>query len=300
MSLFWNIWIIGLTLICLALVTWVLFANRKIKVDKDGEPVTTGHEYDGIEEYDNPMPKWWFNLFILTLVFSVAYLFLYPGLGSYKGFFNWTQINQWEAEMEAAQKQYGPIYAKFADMPLEEVALHPQGKKIGARLFADNCAVCHGSDARGAQGFPNLTDNDWLYGGKPEQILHSIKEGRVAAMPSWTAALGGMDGVDAMSHYVMSLSGRQHDKSKAATSSTQYMQMCAACHGADGKGNQTLGAPNLTDNIWLYGGSQRRIIESIDKGRAGVMPAQKNLLQEEKIHLLAAYVYSLSLDEEPK
>lgn len=299
MSLFWNVWIIGLTVTCLVLVTWVLFANRKIKVNKDGEPQTTGHVYDGIEEYDNPMPKWWFNLFVITLAFAVVYLFLYPGLGSYKGYFGWTQVNQWEAEMAKAQEKYGPIYTKFAEMPIEEVAVDNQANKIGARLFADNCAVCHGSDARGAMGFPNLVDNDWLYGGSPEKILETLNNGRVAAMPPWGAALG-EDGVDAMSHYVMSLSGRDHDKSKATAAETQYMSMCAACHGADGKGNQLLGAPNLTDNIWLYGGSQRRIVETLNKGRSGMMPAQKNLLQPEKIHLLAAYVYSLSLDKETK
>lgn len=299
MSLFWNVWIIGLTVTCLVLVTWVLFANRKIKVNKDGEPQTTGHVYDGIEEYDNPMPKWWFNLFVITLAFAVVYLFLYPGLGSYKGYFGWTQVNQWEAEMAKAQEKYGPIYTKFAEMPIEEVAVDNQANKIGARLFADNCAVCHGSDARGAMGFPNLVDNDWLYGGSPEKILETLNNGRVAAMPPWGAALG-EDGVDAMSHYVMSLSGRDHDKSKATAAETQYMSMCAACHGADGKGNQLLGAPNLTDNIWLYGGSQRRIVETLNKGRSGMMPAQKNLLQPEKIHLLAAYVYSLSLEKETK
>ena len=299
MSLFWNVWIIGLTVTCLVLVTWVLFANRKIKVNKDGEPQTTGHVYDGIEEYDNPMPKWWFNLFVITLAFAVVYLFLYPGLGSYKGYWGWTQVKQWEEEMAKAQEKYGPIYTKFAEMPIEEVAVDNQANKIGARLFADNCAVCHGSDARGAMGFPNLVDNDWLYGGSPEKILETLNNGRVAAMPPWGAALG-EEGVDAMSHYVMSLSGRDHDKSKATAAETQYMSMCAACHGADGKGNQLLGAPNLTDNIWLYGGSQRRIVETLNKGRSGMMPAQKDLLQPEKIHLLAAYVYSLSLEKETK
>jgi len=299
MSLFWNVWIIGLTVTCLVLITWVLFANRKIKVTKDGEPVTTGHVYDGIEEYDNPMPKWWFGLFVITLVFTVFYLAAYPGLGSYKGFFNWTSTNQWEKEMAAAEKTYGPIFAKFADMPLEEVALDPQANKIGARLYADNCAICHGSDARGAMGFPDLTDNDWLYGGTPEKILETIQHGRVAAMPPWAAALG-EDGIDEMSHYVMSLSNRDHDERKAANAKSQYMNMCAACHAADGTGNQMLGAPNLTDNIWLYGGSQRRIVETLNKGRNGVMPAQKDLLQDQKIHILAGYVYGLSLDKETK
>ena len=297
MSIFWNIWIVGLTLVCLALVVWVLFANRKVAIKDDEEPEnrTTGHVYDGIEEYDNPLPKWWFQLFIGTLVFTALYLAWYPGLGSFPGIGGWTSANQLEREHEKAREVQDEIFGAYTQMSIEELAQDNGAMKIGVRLFANNCAVCHGADGGGNYGFPNLTDKDWLYGGTPEKIKETLLHGRAGNMPPWGPIIGEPN-VLAVTEYVLSLSGREHNKAQLEQGGKVFQQNCAACHGADGKGNQTLGAPNLTDEVWLYDGSREGIAQSVRGGRANVMPAQKDMLQEEKIHLLAAYVYSLSLD----
>lgn len=299
MSTFWNVWIIGLTLINLILVTWVPFSNRKVAVSDDDDPEnkTTGHTYDGIQEYDNPLPKWWFQLFVGTLIFTAIYLALYPGLGSWKGLLGWTSANQLEREEEKAQEQFGAIYQEFAAMPVEEVAQDPRALKMGTRIFANNCAVCHGADAGGNYGFPDLTDTDWLYGGTPDAIKHSITYGRMGSMPAWGDIIG-EDNVVAAAEYVMSLSGMEHDAEKAKVGATVYAQSCAACHSADGTGMAAVGAPNLTDDVWLYEGTPQGIRHSIRAGRSNKMPAQSEMLREEKIHLLTAYVYSLSQDEE--
>lgn len=299
MSTFWNVWIIGLTVTNLVLVTWVLFSNRKVAVSDDDDPEnrTTGHVYDGIEEFDNPLPKWWFQMFVATIIFAAVYLALYPGLGSYKGLLGWTSHNQLEREEAEAQEQYGEIFAEFSGMSVEEVAEDPRALKMGLRIFANNCAVCHGADAGGNVGFPDLSDTDWLYGGSPEAIKHSITFGRAGAMPAWGDIIG-EDNVVASAEYVMSLSGMEHDAAKAEIGKGVFMQSCAACHGADAKGMQVVGAPNLTDDVWLYDGSPQGIRHSIRNGRANVMPAQQEKLREDKIHLLTAYVYSLSQEEE--
>lgn len=296
MSVFWNIWIIGLTLTCLVLITWVLFANRKVAVKDDEEPEnrTTGHVYDGIEEYDNPLPKWWFYLFIGTLVFAAIYLVIYPGLGSYKGLIGWTSVNQLEQERDRARETYNEVFGAYMNMPIEELAQDDEAMKIGFRLFANNCAVCHGADGGGNFGFPNLTDNDWLYGGTPEKIKESITHGRAGNMPPLGPVIGEAN-VQAVTEHVLALSGQAHDPKLASKGLDVFQQNCAACHNTDGKGSLLLGAPNLTDNIWLYDGSREGIAHSVRGGRANVMPAQKDMLQEDKIHLLAAYVYSLSL-----
>lgn len=297
MSIFWNIWIVGLTLACLALVIWVLFANRKVAIKDDEEPEnrTTGHVYDGIEEYDNPLPKWWFQLFIGTLVFSALYLVWYPGLGSFPGIGGWTSQNQLEREHEKARVVHEEIFGAYTQMTLEELAQDNDAMKMGVRLFANNCAVCHGADGGGNYGFPNLTDKDWLYGGTPDKIKETLLHGRAGNMPPWGPIIGETN-VLAVTEYVLSLSGREHEKAQLEQGGKVFQQNCAACHGPDGKGNQLLGAPNLADNIWLYDGSREGIAQSVRGGRANVMPAQKDKLQDEKIHLLAAYVYSLSLD----
>lgn len=299
MSTFWNVWIVGLTLINLVLVTWVLFSNRKVAVDDDRDPEnkTTGHVYDGIEEFDNPLPKWWFQLFVGTLIFTAVYLALYPGLGSWKGLLGWTSANQLEREEEKAQEQYGAIYAEFSAKSVEEVAQDPRALKMGTRIFANNCAVCHGADAGGNYGFPNLTDSDWLYGGSADAIKQSITYGRAGNMPAWGPIIG-EENVVAAAEYVMSLSGMEHDAAKAAAGAAVYADNCSACHGADGSGLQALGAPNLTDDAWLYEGTPQGIRHSIRNGRSGMMPAQHDKLREDKIHILAAYVYSLSQDQE--
>jgi len=299
MSIFWNIWIIGLTLICSALVCWVLFANRKVAVKDDAEPEnqTTGHVYDGIEEYDNPLPRWWFYLFVATLVFAALYLILYPGLGSYPGLLGWTSKGQLDMQQKQAQEIHAESFGVYSQMSVEELVDEPRAMKMGVRLFANNCAVCHGADAGGNFGFPNLTDNDWLYGGSPEDIKNTLVNGRNGQMPAWGPILG-ENKVVSVTEYVLSLSGQEHSAALAESGENVFTQNCAACHGADGKGNKALGAPNLTDNIWLYDGSREGIQHSVRNGLNNVMPAQSDLLREDKIHLLTAYVYSLSLDYE--
>ncbi|MGH1439692.1 MAG: cytochrome-c oxidase, cbb3-type subunit III [Cellvibrionaceae bacterium] len=297
MSTFWSLWIIVLTSVNLILLLWVLLANRKVAVSDEADPEnrTTGHVYDGIEEFDNPLPKWWFYMFILTFVFTVFYLILYPGMGSWKGVLGWTSINQLEAQQAKAQSAYQNSYGLYSTMPVEELAQDTKAMKMAQRIYSNNCAVCHGADAGGALGFPNLTDTDWLYGGTPEAIKQTLVGGRQAAMPAWQSVIG-EKGIADVTEYVLSMSGRDHNQEQAAIGKTMFDQNCAACHGADGKGSLAVGAPNLTDDIWLYDGSAAGIRQSLRVGRNGVMPAQKDRLKEEKIHLLTAYVYSLSLE----
>lgn len=300
MTSFWSWYISILSLGTIAALTWLLFATRKGQ-RPDNVEETTGHSYDGIEEYDNPLPQWWFMLFVATIIFALAYLVLYPGLGNYKGILpgyedGWTGVNQWKKEMAKADEQYGPLFAKYAAMPLEEVAQDEQALKMGSRLFASNCSVCHGSDAKGSYGFPNLTDNDWLYGGQPETIKTTILHGRTAAMPAWKDVIG-EEGVKNTAAYVRSLADLKQPEgitADLAAGQKIFQTNCSVCHGADGKGLQALGAPNLTDRIWLYGSSFAQVQQSIRHGRNGQMPAQEAFLGNDKVHLLAAYVYSLS------
>ena len=297
MSTFWSLWIIVLTLSCLALVTWVLLANRKVAIDDDADPenLTTGHVYDGIEEYDNPLPRWWFNLFILTLVFGIIYLAAYPGLGSYKGFLGWTSTGELARDQENAVASYEKSYGVFTQMSAEELIDNAKAMKMGARLFANNCAVCHGADAGGNFGFPDLSDTDWLYGGTPATIKATLVDGRSGSMPAWGPILGEAQ-VALLTDYVLQLSGQEHNADAATQGAVLFGQNCASCHGADATGMHSWGAPNLTDDIWLYDGSREGIRQSLLNGRANQMPAQKDLLREDKIHVLTAYVYSLSQD----
>ena len=298
MSTFWSLWIIVLTLTCLALVLWVLLANRKVAVkdDEDPENRTTGHVYDGIEEYDNPLPKWWFQLFIVTFVFSAFYLALYPGLGSFKGFLGWTSKGELKAAQDDAQEQYAESYGVYSEMSVEELIYNNDAMKMGVRLFANNCSVCHGADGGGNYGFPNLTDNDWLFGGSPAEIKETLLHGRAGNMPAWGAILGEQKVAEVV-EYVLQLSGQEHNQDLAEAGQQVFNQSCTSCHGADGKGMKAL-APNLTDDIWLYAGDRETIAYTIRHGRVNEMPAQKDLIREEKIHVLAAYVYSLSFDYE--
>ncbi len=297
MSTFWSLWIIVLTLTCLALVFWVLMANRKVALrdDEDPENRTTGHVYDGIEEYDNPLPRWWFNMFLISMVFALLWLLLFPGLGSFKGLLGWTSVGELKADQEKAQATYEKSYGVFNQMSVEELIDNPKAMKMGARLFSNNCAVCHGADAGGNFGFPDLSDNDWLYGGSPEQIRETLVHGRQGAMPGWGDVLGD-EKVSYLTEYVLSLSGQEHGAAMAELGQPLYAQNCVACHGADAKGMITVGAPNLTDDIWLYDGSRQGISQTLLNGRANQMPAQKDLLREDKIHVLTAYVYSLSAE----
>ena len=299
MSTFWSVWVIVLTLANLALVTWVLFANRKVAVDdqEDPENRTTGHIYDGIEEYDNPLPKWWFLLFVLTLVFSAIYLVIYPGMGNFKGIGGWTSVGALKADQAKAQAEFKETFGQYVDMPIEKIAESREALKMGARIFANNCSVCHGADGGGNYGFPNLTDNDWLYGGTPEKILETLHNGRQGMMPAQGPIIG-EDGVKNTAEYVLAMNGLEHDAAMAEQGKQVFGTVCMACHGADGKGNIALGAPNLTDDIWLYGGTREEIQHTIRGGRSNHMPAQKDKLREDKIRLVAAYVYSLSRQED--
>lgn len=295
LSPFWSAWIIILTSITIILITWILLANRKTTgSDPDA---TTGHVYDGIEEYDKPLPAWWMQGFLITIVFALGYLVAYPGMGNFKGVLGWTQVGQWQEEMDAADKKYGEIFAQYSATPVKELAKDPKVLKMGQRMFANNCAQCHGSDARGAFGFPNLTDNDWLFGGSPEAIKTTIINGRNGAMPAWAGVMGDQGSLDA-SAYVMTLSGRDANRGDVEAGAKSFAMFCASCHGADGKGNYAFGAPDLTDSVWLYGASQGQILQTIRNGRAGKMPAHQELLSADKIHILTTYVYSLSQGEQ--
>ena len=280
----------------LAIVAMFIFASKfSARKKKPGEKAeSVGHIWDeDLHELNNPLPRWWLNMYLITMIWGVVYLVLYPGLGSFKGYLNWTQENQYQKEVAAADAKYGPIYDRYLNEDLNDLVKDPDALKIGGRLFATYCTTCHGSDAGGARGYPNLTDNDWLFGGDPKTIETTILEGRLGAMPAWGNVIG-TEGVFNVAEYVRSLSGHDVNPVVAQKGKEIFMANCIACHGVDGKGNHLLGAPNLTDNIWLYGGSQKTIIETISKGRTGQMPSHKEFLGKAKVHLLAAYVYSLS------
>ncbi|WP_122666316.1 cytochrome-c oxidase, cbb3-type subunit III [Pseudomonas viridiflava] len=319
MSTFWSLYVTVLTLGTIFALTWLLLSTRKGQRDEATEE-TVGHSFDGIEEYDNPLPKWWFMLFIGTIIFALGYLVLYPGLGNWKGLWpgygyvntekqiefsdgqtGWTGVHEWEKEMARSEARFGPIFAKFASMPIEEVAKDPQALKMGGRLFASNCSVCHGSDAKGAYGFPNLTDDDWRWGGEPQTIKATIMGGRHAVMPAWGEAIK-EQGVRDVSAYVLTVLGSRKlpEDAKADPVAGQkiYATTCVACHGPEGKGTQALGAPDLTHpGAFIYGSSYAQLQQTIRYGRQGQMPAQEAIQGNDKVHILAAYVYSLSQGE---
>lgn len=294
---FWS-WYIAIPTVlgiaaCFVLIRWLSGGTHR-----PGQAVQTmGHVWDeDLAEYNNPLPRWWLNMFYITLFFGIGYLLLYPGLGSFKGLLGWTSQGQYEHQMAQADAKYGPLFDRYKDTPIPKLLDEPEALRIGARLFATYCTACHGADARGVRGFPNLRDQDWLWGGTPDKIVETITGGRQAAMPAWGPILG-EDGVFSVAEYVRSLSGRDVDAQVAGRGREIFMKNCVACHGPEGKGNPLLGAPNLTDNVWLYGSSQARLVETITKGRNGRMPAWGEFLGPSKVHLLAAYVYSLSVDE---
>jgi cytochrome c oxidase cbb3-type subunit 3 len=308
MTTFWSTYISVLTLGSLIGLTWLLLGTRKGQ-SSDTTDQTMGHSFDGIEEYDNPLPKWWFWLFVGTLVFSVGYLILYPGLGNWKGILpgyenGWTQVDEWQKEMDKADAKFGPIFAKYAAMPVEEVAKDPQALKMGSRLFASNCSVCHGSDAKGSYGFPNLTDKDWRWGGEPETIKASIMNGRHGVMPGWATVIGEQGVADVAAFVLTNLDGRslpEGVKADPAKGQEIFASNCVACHGPTGKGTPAMGAPDLTHpQAFIYGSSFAQLQQTIRYGRQGQMPAQQDIQGNDKVHLLAAYVYSLSQDEVPE
>lgn len=292
---FWGIFIFVTTVISIAAL-FVLIAKFKggKKVVPDESKSTTDHVWDeDLKEYNNPLPGWWLNLFYITLVFGIIYLIMYPGLGKFKGVLGWSQIKQYDEEIRQAGEKYDPIYTRYAAQELMAIADDHEALEIGQRLFSTYCTTCHGSDAGGARGFPNLRDDDWLYGGDPATIKTTILNGRAGMMPAWKGLIKD-DDINNVADYVISLSGRASDAGALAGGIQVYKMYCAVCHGANGKGNQQLGAPNLTDDIWLHGGSRERILETISLGRQGNMPAHKEFLGDAKAHLLAAYIYSLS------
>ena len=262
--------------------------------NKDVSQETTQHVWDGdLMEYNNPLPRWWLGLFILTIVFGLGYLLVYPGLGNFAGIGRWTQESQWSAEEQQARGTLEQRFAGIQHKSLAEIAHDPAAMSTAKNLFSLNCSTCHGSDARGARGFPNLTDSDWLWGGGDDTVYKTIAQGRDAAMPAWGSVLG-PDGVDAVAAYVLSLSGHRAPQDWIDAGHAKFQQLCVACHGPEGKGNPAVGAPNLTDNVWLYGGSLQAVRETISKGRNGHMPAHADLLGDTKVRLLAAYVLNLS------
>ena len=302
MNAFWSGYIALLTLGTIVALFWLIFATRKGESAGTTDK-TMGHSFDGIEEYDNPLPKWWFVLFIATLLFGVGYLILYPGLGNWKGVLpgyegGWTQEKEWQREVEYADAKFGPIFAKYSAMSVVQVADDERALKIGGRLFANHCSVCHGSDAKGANGFPNLADTDWRWGGDAETIKTSIMHGRVATMPAWGQVIG-EDGVKNVAGYVRNgLAGLPLPEGTEVdlnAGSQIYAQNCSVCHGANGQGTPAMGAPKLTSAAgWIYGSTLPQLQQTIRHGRNGKMPAQEPYLGNDKVHLLAAYVYSLS------
>lgn len=288
----WSVYVAGATiaslLVCLVLLA--IASKRKVMANDN----TTGHVWDeDLRELNNPLPRWWMGLFVITVVFSGIYLAFYPGLGSNPGSLGWSSVKQHADEVEKARAAMAPVYAKYVAMPAAELAKDPKAMAIGERLFANNCAQCHGADARGSKGFPNLTDGDWLYGGTPEKIVETIVNGRQGNMPPMAAAVGSAEDVKNVANYVLSLSGSPHNAVAAELGKPKFAA-CAACHGADGKGQQALGAPNLTDKVWLHGWGEQAVVNIVTNGKTNLMPAQKDRLAPEQIHVLGAYVWSLS------
>ncbi|MGE0188697.1 MAG: cytochrome-c oxidase, cbb3-type subunit III [Steroidobacteraceae bacterium] len=278
---------IGNIVACLWLIWWT--ARRRVS----STAKTTGHSWDGIEEYNNPMPRWWLGLFIITIIFGFVYLALYPGLGNYTGSTGWTSAQQLAQQQAQTQAIFEARYGELAKLDVVNLSKNVEAMAAAKNLFANNCSTCHGSDARGAKGFPNLADNDWLWGGNPETIYETIAHGRKGVMPGWVAILG-TTGVEEVSAYVLSLSGRKVPSEWIEPGKQHFSTICVACHGVGAKGNQALGAPNLTDNTWVYGSSMKTIREAVTNGRNNEMPAHLSLLGETKVKLLAAYVYGLS------
>jgi cytochrome c oxidase cbb3-type subunit 3 len=289
---FWSAYIAILTAFGIAFCLLVLLANsRKAPATADN---TTGHVWDeDLREANNPLPRWWIGLFLITIVFAVGYLIYYPGLGSFAGAGGWSSASAYQAERAALERATQPIFAGFAGRTPDQLVGQPEAMAIGERLFLNNCAQCHGSDGRGSRGFPNLTDNDWLYGGSAEAIRTSITQGRHGVMPALGPALGGAANVERVAQYVLSLSGSATDAVKAELGRPLYAT-CAACHGPKGEGNQALGAPNLGDRTWLHTPGLAGVIATINNGRENMMPEHGSKLTAEQIHVLTGYVISLS------
>ena len=291
----WGIYIAVVTGVGIIWCLYLLFSQRKTNVtyEADGSVADTGHVWDGdLRELNNPLPRWWMWMFVLSCIFAIVYLVLYPGMGTYEGSLGYTTRNAHDASVVQANEQLKPVYAKYMSMDAKQVAADPAAREMGQRLFLNHCAQCHGSDAGGSKGFPNLADTDWLYGGDTQDIKQTLIAGRAGVMPAFAHLESAQ--VSDVANYVRNLSGLAADQIKVGRGAEVYKSNCAACHGAEGKGMAAMGAPNLTDKVWLYGGSEATIIETVLKGRNGMMPAHETILTPEKIHLLTAYVWGLS------
>lgn len=300
MSTFWHWWVVILTLANIAGIYWLIRWTSKKRPGEAAEGAETGHSWDGLTEFNNPLPRWWLWMFYITIVFALIYLVLYPGLGRFAGILGWHSGNmlnvedsQYHREMQRAEERYQPIFTAMADMEIASLARDADAVTTGRRLYLNYCSTCHGSDAGGARGFPSLVNGVWQWGGTPDAIKTSIAKGRQANMPGFGPSLGEA-GVEQVAHYVLQMSGRTDaDSALAEAGQPKYNMFCSGCHGADGAGMAMLGAPSLTENAWIYGGSITAIKETITQGRAGVMPAFEELLGEERVHVLSAYIYSL-------
>ena len=292
MSTGWSWYIIIGTIFGMVSCFWLIVWTNKQRQSDEDIAESESHVWDeNIRELNNPLPMWWLWLFVLTIIYSAIYLVVYPGMGNFAGTSGWSQINQYDEEVAAAEARYGPMFAQYGSMEVTDLVHDPKAMSIGQSLFANYCSQCHGSTAQGARGFPNLTDDDWLYGGDPDKIEHAIMSGRSGLMPALGAALG--DDLDAMVSYIRALPDGQDTSSPAHA---KYNVFCIACHGPDATGNPALGAPDLTNDIWLYGSSEKAIRQTLTEGRNGVMPAHSNLIGPDRARILAAYVYSLSRD----
>ncbi|MBT9597720.1 MAG: cytochrome-c oxidase, cbb3-type subunit III [Vitreoscilla sp.] len=288
----WSIYVAAVTAAGLVFCVFLLLVASRRKVMAGDN--STGHIWDeDLKEMNNPLPRWWVGLFILTVVFAVIYLVIYPGMGSNPGTLKWTSTGQWQAEQDKARTTMAPVYASFANLTAEQLSKNPQAMAIGERLFVNNCAQCHGADGRGSKTFPNLTDSDWLGGTGPEYIHKTIVEGRQGMMPPMGAAVGTPDDVRNVANYVLSLSNGPHNSVAAQLGKAKFAA-CAACHGPDGKGNQALGAPNLTDKTWLHGWGEEAIVAMVNQGKTNVMPPQGPRFTPEQVNVLTAYVWNLS------
>jgi cytochrome c oxidase cbb3-type subunit 3 len=294
---FWNWFAIIVTIVSILACWWLLHWTKGISDRTEDEVDDTGHTWDhDIRELNNPLPRWWLHSFNITIIFSLVYLVLFPGLGNLAGTLGWTQDQRYQDQMAAAEAAQAEVFARYSDMTPQQLINDSEAMGTGRRLFGQNCAMCHGSDARGAYGFPNLTDPEWQWGGGHENILASINNGRQAVMPPWADALG-EDGVNEVTEYVMQLSGHEVSETLASAGAQKYAMFCVACHGPEGKGNPALGAPDLTNDIWLYRGTREAVVEALENGRNGNMPKFGDQLSEDRRRILAAYVMSLGEEE---
>lgn len=295
MPAFWQWFVAAGTILFLVWCVWLISWAGKQGPQNVADDEVVGHVWDGdLEEWNNPAPRWWLYLYFITIAWAVGYMIAYPGLGSFDGMLGWSQLGQYEEEMQAAEGRYEPIYERYAAMSFVELQQEPAAMKLGASLYASYCTTCHGSDARGAKGYPNLTDDDWLWGNSEDAITTTIRQGRMGVMPVLAPALGGDAKIDNMVAYVKSLSGPAAADSNAMSAEPMFLALCSACHTAAGTGNALLGAPNLTDDVWLHGGSDEDIHATITQGRNTVMPAHGELLGDDRSKILAAYIASLS------